>query len=194
MPNSMTGLKPRIRPQRTDSVNTTPVSREESRTEGTAPASSLTSPSVSWRPETSAKDGSTTRQDLQTPESASDAWRPGLVPETFINGSPSRPRSAPADQNNDWVPRGLARSGQGPTSGYLGSTSFSAVFDENHNKIGIVSVDENSGITETQIECLSSREHESKIKAGVAVLAELADFKHLNALTSRWLVSLSVPG
>ena len=84
------------------------------------------------------------------------------------------------------LPEASPGRGKGPTSGYLGSTSFSAVFDENHNKIGIVSVDENSGITETQIECLSSREHESKIKAGVAVLAELADFKHLNALTSRW--------
>jgi hypothetical protein len=99
--------------------------------------------------------------------------------------TPGLSHSSSVQTPNDWAPAaGLTRSGQGPTSGYLGSTSFSAVFDE---KIDIVAAGEPNGISETQVECLSSQEHSVKIKEGAAVLAQLSDFKHFEALIERWL-------
>ena len=203
----MTGLKPRVSRQRDTPADlprveplnynyahseTTSQSRSDSRPGDTRNVPSLISPnegpdhqpSLSWNSDAAQRDSVPIHQELQTPDSATRSWQQRSVSGAFTNGSASTPRSAPT-KRDDWTPAGL--SGQGPTSGFLGSTSFSAVFDENHNKIGMVSTDETSGITETHVECLSSREHESKIKAGAAVLTQLADFKHLTALISRWL-------
>jgi hypothetical protein len=102
-----------------------------------------------------------------------------------IDGSMITPSLSSVQTPNDWTPAaGLTRSGQGPNSGYLGSTSFSAVFDE---KIDIVAADEPNGLAETHVECLSSQETSVKVKEGAAVLAQLADFKHFESLIVRWL-------
>ena len=102
-----------------------------------------------------------------------------------VDGSMITPSLSSVQTPNDWTPAaGMTRSGQGPNSGYLGSTSFSAVFDE---KIDIVATDEPNGLPETHVECLSSQETSVKVKEGAAVLAQLADFKHFVLLIARWL-------
>lgn len=203
-PAPMTGLKPRVRKQRGpeelgpnprnsakgsithtnaySDAHTTPHIHDH----GTRPASPLTaSPRIdihrrgSWNLESSLRDRSVSApKDPPSIEPVpGNSWPHRLVPE-ISSRSAITPRS---DPTNDWSPApGLARSSQNPYSGFLGSTSYSAVFDEQHNKIGIDSTDD-------QIACLSSREHDRKVKEGATALAQLADFQHLQALVIRWL-------
>lgn len=168
----MTGLKPRVR-QTPNTSESYPDSQTEVRSYGfnTRPASpAAPSPRTEVHP-------------IRPWESDSTSG----VPERSVDGSgitPGLDHHSSIQTPNDWTPAGLSRSGQGPTSGYLGSTSFSAIFDE---KIDIVAAGEPNAISETQVECLSSQEHNVKIKEGAAVLAQLADFKHFEALIERWL-------
>jgi hypothetical protein len=198
-PAPMTGLRPRVRKQR-DSAELDPrphiidahanVETDIKITRSASPlaASPRTDihPTPSWNLESSSRDSLAPAQQhrpLTEPEPG-NSWRRGLDPVASTR-SAITPRSDPA---NDWTPSpGLARSSQNPYSGFLGSTSYSAVFDEHHNKIGIASAHDQNGLSEPQIEGLSSREHERKIKEGATVLAQLADFKHLKALVTRWL-------
>ena len=168
----MTGLKPRVRQTRNTSESN-PDSQTEVRSYGfnTRPTSpAAPSPRTEVHP-------------IRPWESDSTSG----VRERSVDGSgitPGLSHHSSIQTPNDWTPAGLTRSGQGPTSGYLGSTSFSAIFDE---KIDIVAAGEPNAISETHVECLSSQEHNVKIKEGAAVLAQLADFKHFEALIERWL-------
>jgi hypothetical protein len=195
-PAPMTGLKPRVRKQR-DSAELdarphktdahanveTDINVTDSASPLAASPRTKTYPTPSWNLESSPRNALAPAQQhppLTEPEPG-NSWRRGLAPGASTR-SAITPRSDPA---NDWSPSpGLARSSQNPYSGFLGSTSYSAVFDEHHNKIGIA---DQNGLSEPQIEGLSSREHERKIKEGATVLAQLADFKHLEALVTRCL-------
>jgi hypothetical protein len=168
----MTGLKPRVRQKRSTSESN-PDSQTEVHNYGfnTRPASpAAPSPRTEVHPIRPWESDSISG----VPEISVDGS--GITPGLSYHGSIQTP--------NDWTPAGLIRSGQGPFSGYLGSTSFSAIFDE---KIDIVAAGESNAISDTHVECLSSQEHNVKIKEGAAVLAQLADFKHFKALVERWL-------
>lgn len=198
----MTGLKPRVSRQSRHTSDVEPDTQPELevRTYGfnTRPASpAAPSPRTEVHPIRPWESDSTTvdsvsihRHSQAGLPAASTNWERNVVSETSIDIDSSGithglSHSSSVQTPNDWAPAAsLHRSGQGPTSGYLGSTSFSAVFDE---KIDIVAAGESNGITETQVECLSSQEHSVKIKEGAAVLAQLSDFKHFEALIERWL-------
>lgn len=72
-------------------------------------------------------------------------------------------------------------------TGFLGSTSYNAVFTEGQNEMGI---DEEAGTLATDelgyIPPASSQEYERKLKQAQAMLSVLRHFKHFKKLLTRW--------